>query len=746
MTKVSVCCSVLNQSEWLREMIASVVAQTFTDWELIVVDDGSTEDIAAVVAEFKDERIKFHKFEKNLGIPHGINFAFRMASGEYVKPMAADEKLWQMALGLQATYLDNNPRMAACFGLPEHGELGLRPEHERYAIDAQNRSRTQWLDTLLNLKDVPLGSCNALWRRSLFEELGYFDDTGALKAFVDHEWYCRLVRKHDIHVLPYRVASFRDDPNAISVYTDEKREDTIRQLDHVRKRHGSIASRGNGLVTVGIPVKDMAQYVGQAIKSVLAQTYQDLEIIVVDDGSTDGTPDVVRELMNADPRIHLVIFPENKGQMVATNYAIDQAKGEYFVPLSADDVLDPTHLARTHEVLDKDPLLEFCSTQTDFITEGGQPFTDAHPFKQIEKATNKAQDEWKARLRHGNVYFGAGMYRTQALRDVGGWKQEYGVIADYAMYLELLQRANIHVIEEPLTHTRITGKNISTNFDPVVLRQTYSTIKKRFYLPRRKLIIATPFYSVSGFSPYIYALQLTCKALTQAGLEWEYWHPSGDAYVQRVKNTIFSKFIEDPEATDLLMIDSDMEWDVGALLKMLSLPEDLIVGSYPQKNSWHMWTSRPRFQKNEEGGVWAKQKTMADGSVLIEGEDLAGGFVLVKRAILERYMAAHPDLRYIDESADPSAPNRVYTEFFSCGPLADGNPTGYKRFWGEDRMFSRRLAAMNESWWIFANISFGHWGMNGWSGNFGEHLEKMRSGVQTPLPSPTGSSLMQAVQ
>jgi hypothetical protein len=292
-----------------------------------------------------------------------------MATGEYVKPMAADEKLWQMALGLQATYLDNNPRMAACFGLPEHGELGLRPEHERYAIDAQNRSRTQWLDTLLNLKDVPLGSCNALWRRSLFEELGYFDDTGALKAFVDHEWYCRLVRKHDIHVLPYRVASFRDDPNAISVYTDEKREDTIRQLDHVRKRHGSIASRGNGLVTVGIPVKDMAQYVGQAIKSVLAQTYQDLEIIVVDDGSTDGTPDVVRELMNADPRIHLVIFPENKGQMVATNYAIDQAKGEYFVPLSADDVLDPTHLARTHEVLDKDPLLEFCSTQTDFITE-----------------------------------------------------------------------------------------------------------------------------------------------------------------------------------------------------------------------------------------------------------------------------------------------------------------------------------------------------------------------------------------
>ncbi len=57
-----------------------------------------------------------------------------------------------------------------------------------------------------------------------------------------------------------------------------------------------------------------------------------------------------------------------------------------------------------------------------------------------------------------------GLAVMQALRDVGGWRQSYGVLSDYAMYLEMLQRANIHVIEEPLTHTRITGKNMSTKF------------------------------------------------------------------------------------------------------------------------------------------------------------------------------------------------------------------------------------------------------------------------------------------
>jgi hypothetical protein len=134
-----------------------------------------------------------------------------------------------------------------------------------------------------------------------------------------------------------------------------------------------------------------------------------------------------------------------------------------------------------------------------------------------------------------------------------------------------------------------------------------------------------------------------------------------------VKNTIFTKFIEDPEATDLLMIDSDMEWDVGGLLKHADAAGGVVVGSYPQKNSWEKWTSKPKFNKNDDGRVWAMEKHLPDGGVLIEGEDLAGGFVLVKRSILERYMEAHPDLRYVDEAADPACPSRVYTEFFTCG-------------------------------------------------------------------------------
>src|SRR6185295_4112662 len=107
MPKVSVCCSVLNQSGWLLDMIASVVAQTYKDWELIIVDDGSTEPVRQVGEKFDDPRIIYERWDHR-GIPHGINHAFRMACGEYVQPIAADEILSPDKLEKQVAYLEEN--------------------------------------------------------------------------------------------------------------------------------------------------------------------------------------------------------------------------------------------------------------------------------------------------------------------------------------------------------------------------------------------------------------------------------------------------------------------------------------------------------------------------------------------------------------------------------------------------------------------------------------------------------------
>jgi glycosyltransferase involved in cell wall biosynthesis len=535
-------------------------------------------------------------------------------------------------------------------------------------------------------------------------------------------------------VLPYRWAISVPNPDGVSsANTQEKREEAMRELEKVRKLHPIELSDPATHVTVGIPVKDMAKYVLHAMKSVLDQTHADWNLLVVDDGSSDATARLVEGFIAAHPErdIELFKFPENLGDRAACNFMLAKAKGEYYVSLSADDLIEAEYLERCVEFFKNNAHLEFVASQTGFIAEDGSPHTAEHPAKLIERASNKTREEWKSSLYFGNSYFGAGMFRTKTLRDLGGWKPEYGCLSDYEMYLAMLVRGDIHIIEENLTQTRIHASNMSMNLDPVWLRETYAAIRKRYYPPRRKLLIATPFYETRGFSPYIGSMARTVAMLTRAGFAFEYMLPSGDAYVHRVKNTILNTFLEDKEATDLLMIDSDMEWPAEALLAMLMCPEEIIVGSYPMKNNWGAWTSKPAFSKDEaDGKFYATERKLPNGGLLIKGQDMAGGFMLMKRPPLEKFKAAYPELRYLDPSADTKAPERVYTEFFTAGTLKKpGEEIG--TFWGEDRYFSYRLREIGVDWWIFADIEFGHWGVGGWHGNFKKHLDLCKDG-----PSP----------
>lgn len=97
-------------------------------------------------------------------------------------------------------------------------------------------------------------------------------------------------------------------------------------------------------VTVFIPVKDRQSYIGDAIRSVLAQTFTDFELLVIDDASTDATADVVRSF--ADSRIILVQHETNQGIPRTRNHALTLARGEYLANLDSDDQCHPARLER----------------------------------------------------------------------------------------------------------------------------------------------------------------------------------------------------------------------------------------------------------------------------------------------------------------------------------------------------------------------------------------------------------------
>lgn len=716
--KVSICCSVLNQKDMLKDMIASVVKQTYSDWELVLIDDGSTDDIKAVVDEFNDARITLERLPDNHGVPFGMNLAFTKAQGEYAQSLSADEVLDANKLELQVEYLDAHPAVDMVCGMPQFYQgqqfldTGERPLYEMNLMRSHNRSRESWLRTLLELDSVPLGSCSCLYRRRVFDSIGHFDPT--LKTFSDHEWFVRFFKARLTCVmLPYRWALSRPHEGTVR---EENPERNTAEIEYVRNKHVIDFPVTQNKVTVCMPIYNMAHFMRASLDSILNQTYKNIEVLVMDDCSTDNIANTI--IFYDNPRIKYFRMEENIGTHAVCNQGLARAEGEFFTTVAADDVLDPQFIEKCLAEFSEHPFTELVASQTDFIDEKGEPFKDkSHPFHSIEKAANKPREQWLQRLYHGNVYFGAGMYRTAALKDVGGWSPEFEVITDYEMYLKLLQRENIRIVEEDLTHTRIHGANQSLlkPAKAATLKHLYSKAKAPYFKKNMKLIIATPFYELKGFSPYISSLVATVKTLTQMGIEHEFWELSGDSYVHRARNTLCTKFLEDPDATDLFFIDSDMSWNVEGFLSMLILPDEVIGASYPTKNKYDSWTSIPIFGQDQDK-THPIGKQLGPEKFLLNAQFLSAGFLRMKRSALEKYRDHYTEHRYKEPCADPSNPDREYIEFFAS-IRQDG------LLYGEDMMFSKRLREMGLDMWIYPDVTMGHFGTKGWTGNYHQHLK-----------------------
>mgnify|MGYP001598905139 CR=1 FL=1 len=768
MPRVSISISVLNQLEPLRNTLQSIVNQSFKDWECFVVDDGSSVSHEGIVRSFKDDRIKFHRFPINKGVPHGGLYGYKNTTGEFVTALGCDEVIYEHKLRDQVEFFDKNPEIDIIWGVPGNGPMGPVPSWEQYFTGAHNRSKELWIKNFLHREGVPIGGGSCLYRRKVFDSVGYPEEN--LTAFSDFEFFLRVFKKHKFQVLPFRWMNEIKIPGhvQVSVRTEKNAAKLDKEWEYVNQKHQLLLPPTDGLVTFGMPVYNHSKYIGEAINALLAQTDQNFELIIFDDASTDKLDEALKPFLS-NPKITFHRSDKNEGMAVTGNKLLKLAKGEFFVLLSADDTMDPTFTEKCRKSFKADPFLEYVSCQNDFMTEDGKPYTQDHVLKSIPKAVNHTRQEWHDIFYIGNVYFGMGMYRTSTLIEVGGWQPEFGVIADYQMYLKLLPRYNFYVIEEPLTHTRIHGKNQSLISipDSIKLRRTYYEAQRPFYRPRPKIMIATPFYELKGFSPYIASLDATTKVMTKMGIEYELKTLDGDSYIHRARNSICMDFLADPYMTDLFFIDSDMAWSVNGFMSILFRPEPVIGGTYPVKNKWEMWTSKPEIL-GEKGNEHFFGINLPDGNQLIKANQLAGGFLRVKRSVLEKFIEYYPYHRYNDTNPIPTL-RKEQIEFFSAGvsrepevqllkdleqEISESNGSGvdlskYKTrfeelrksrdFIGEDYCFSNRLKAMGCPLFILPNVTITHFGINGWTGNFSEHVSNKKPEAEKPeAPNAAG--------
>ena len=207
-------------------------------------------------------------------------------------------------------------------------------------------------------------------------------------------------------------------------------------------------------VSVLLPVFNAAAYIGGAVRSVLAQTWSDFELLVVDDGSSDASLQILQGLARGDSRVRLT-SRANRGLVATLNELIASARGEYFARMDGDDVAFPQRFARQVEFLDGHPEVVAVGSRALFIDAEGLPLMEVmHHFS--HEAIERALMTPELGIIHPSV-----MMRAAACRAIGGYHADYPHAEDLDFFLRLGELGRLENMREPLLQYRTHPSSVS---------------------------------------------------------------------------------------------------------------------------------------------------------------------------------------------------------------------------------------------------------------------------------------------
>ena len=235
-------------------------------------------------------------------------------------------------------------------------------------------------------------------------------------------------------------------------------------------------------VSVVLPVRDGERFVREAVESVLAQTYADLELIVVDDGSADGTAAALAEFR--DERLR-VLRQEPSGLVAALRRGVAEACAPLVARMDADDVSEPTRLERQVELLERRPRVGMVATWTAVIDEEGRELR--------REVLPAAHEDLSRRLLLRNPFqHGSVVVRRDALEAAGGYRDDYGANEDYDLWRRLARSWELACVPEALYRYRVhAGAVTQTDPERIAQRERLRDELWRDYDPRAYDVRAT---------------------------------------------------------------------------------------------------------------------------------------------------------------------------------------------------------------------------------------------------------------
>ncbi|MEL6864690.1 MAG: glycosyltransferase family 2 protein [Bacteroidota bacterium] len=223
---------------------------------------------------------------------------------------------------------------------------------------------------------------------------------------------------------------------------------------------------GAPLLTVYITNYNYGRYIKQAVESVLNQSFQDFELLIIDDGSTDDSRTIIESYAN-HPQIK-IIYQQNQGLNITNNIALRLAVGKYIMRLDADDYLAPEALESMIQVLEADSTLGLVFPDYYLVDQNNNITAEIRRHDFGEEVTLLDQPA------HGACT----MIRVENLKAVGGYDEQYSCQDGYELWIKFIANFKVNNIRKALFYYRQHGENLTSNENRIL--DTRRSIKDNF--------------------------------------------------------------------------------------------------------------------------------------------------------------------------------------------------------------------------------------------------------------------------
>ena len=210
------------------------------------------------------------------------------------------------------------------------------------------------------------------------------------------------------------------------------------------------------VISVVMPVYNAGNYLEMAVDSILNQTFTEFEFLVIDDGSSDESPAIMRRYQELDSRIRFSQRPHENGNYVtALNHLIEIARGEFVARMDADDISSPERFDRQVAYLRAHPKVVAVSSWHLCVDN------ELCPIREMcTEETHKRIDEAHMRAESAQMCHSAAMIRTDAIRRVNGYRADYCSAEDFDLWLRLAEIGSLANLPEFLLTYRLHGQSV----------------------------------------------------------------------------------------------------------------------------------------------------------------------------------------------------------------------------------------------------------------------------------------------